>query len=220
MMSDIEIVTYVDEHFEEVSALWEEAFPNDQPWNSAERAIPAKLANPLSEEAGVLKMDFLGLRTLNILKTSLELIEQNHGIAIDIDLIPLDDKKTFELYQHGDTIGTFQFESPGMQKYLRDLKPDKFDDLTAMNALYRPGPMAYIPAFIDRKAIHQIVFCKEFNAPAEKQEDRFRIGIRHQPKTTEGHSIRCGARSATRGQTMDRLSKTSFKNRQRPKQGR
>ena len=96
-------------------------------------------------------MDFLGLRTLNILKTALELIEQNHGIAIDIDLIPLDDKKTFELYQHGDTIGTFQFESPGMQKYLRDLKPDKFDDLTAMNALYRPGPMAYIPAFIDRK---------------------------------------------------------------------
>src|SRR6202158_2521596 len=96
-------------------------------------------------------MDFLGLRTLNILKTSLELINQNHGINIDIDLIPLDDKKTFELYQKGDTIGTFQFESPGMQKYLRDLKPDKFDDLTAMNALYRPGPMAYIPAFIDRK---------------------------------------------------------------------
>ena len=96
-------------------------------------------------------MDFLGLRTLNILKTSLELIHQNHGIEIDIDKIPLDDKRTFELYQHGDTIGTFQFESPGMQKYLRDLKPDKFDDLTAMNALYRPGPMAYIPAFIDRK---------------------------------------------------------------------
>jgi DNA polymerase III subunit alpha len=102
-----------------------------------------------------LKMDFLGLRTLNILKTSLELIRQNHGISIDIDLIPLDDKKTFELYQKGDTIGTFQFESPGMQKYLRDLKPDKFDDLTAMNALYRPGPMAYIPAFIDRKHGHE-----------------------------------------------------------------
>ena len=110
-----------------------------------------QIEGSIIEEAGVLKMDFLGLRTLNILKTSLELIEQNHGVAIDIDLIPLDDKKTFELYQHGDTIGTFQFESPGMQKYLRDLKPDKFDDLTAMNALYRPGPMAYIPAFIDRK---------------------------------------------------------------------
>ena len=113
--------------------------------------LVTQIEGSIIEEAGVLKMDFLGLRTLNILKTSLELIEQNHGIAIDIDLIPLDDKKTFELYQHGDTIGTFQFESPGMQKYLRDLKPDKFDDLTAMNALYRPGPMAYIPAFIDRK---------------------------------------------------------------------
>jgi len=113
--------------------------------------LVTQIEGSIIEEAGVLKMDFLGLRTLNILKTSLELIEQNHGIAIDIDQIPLDDKKTFELYQHGDTIGTFQFESPGMQKYLRDLKPDKFDDLTAMNALYRPGPMAYIPAFIDRK---------------------------------------------------------------------
>ena len=70
---------------------------------------------------------------------------------IDIDTIPLDDEKTFQLYQHGDTIGTFQFESPGMQKYLRELKPDKFDDLIAMNALYRPGPMAYIPNYIDRK---------------------------------------------------------------------
>jgi DNA polymerase-3 subunit alpha len=113
--------------------------------------LVTQIEGSIIEEAGVLKMDFLGLRTLNILKTALELIEQNHGITIDIDLIPLDDKKTFELYQHGDTIGTFQFESPGMQKYLRDLKPDKFDDLTAMNALYRPGPMAYIPAFIDRK---------------------------------------------------------------------
>src|SRR5450631_1315404 len=113
--------------------------------------LVTQIEGSIIEEAGVLKMDFLGLRTLNILKTSLELIKQNHGISIDIDLIPLDDKKTFELYQKGDTIGTFQFESPGMQKYLRDLKPDKFDDLTAMNALYRPGPMAYIPAFIDRK---------------------------------------------------------------------
>src|SRR5580692_7927972 len=113
--------------------------------------LVTQIEGSVIEDAGVLKMDFLGLRTLNILKTSLELIKENHGIVIDIDLIPLDDRKTFELYQHGDTIGTFQFESPGMQKYLRDLKPDKFDDLTAMNALYRPGPMAYIPAFIDRK---------------------------------------------------------------------
>ncbi|MBX2933128.1 MAG: DNA polymerase III subunit alpha [Ferruginibacter sp.] len=103
------------------------------------------------EEAGVIKMDFLGLRTLSILKTALQLIKQNHNIDIVIDDIPLDDEKTYQLYQQGDTNGTFQFESPGMQKYLRELKPDKFDDLIAMNALFRPGPMAYIPDFIDRK---------------------------------------------------------------------
>ncbi|MBL7703862.1 MAG: DNA polymerase III subunit alpha [Ferruginibacter sp.] len=103
------------------------------------------------EEAGVIKMDFLGLKTLSILKTALALIKQNHGIEIDIDTIPLDDEKAYQLYQHGDTNGTFQFESPGMQKYLRELKPDKFDDLIAMNALYRPGPMSYIPDYIDRK---------------------------------------------------------------------
>ncbi len=103
------------------------------------------------EEAGVIKMDFLGLKTLSILKTALQLIKQNHGIEIDIDQIPLNDPKTYELYQHGDTNGTFQFESVGMQKYLRELKPDKFDDLIAMNALYRPGPLAYIPQFIARK---------------------------------------------------------------------
>ncbi|HEX2684237.1 MAG TPA: DNA polymerase III subunit alpha, partial [Ferruginibacter sp.] len=103
------------------------------------------------EEAGVIKMDFLGLKTLSILKTALQLIKQNHGVVIDIDGIPLDDEKTYKLYQQGDTNGTFQFESPGMQKYLRELKPDKFDDLIAMNALYRPGPMAYIPDYVDRK---------------------------------------------------------------------
>lgn len=103
------------------------------------------------EQAGIIKMDFLGLKTLTIIKNALVLIRQNHGVQIDIDKIPLDDKKTFELYQHGATIGTFQFESPGMQKYLRELKPDKFGDLIAMNALYRPGPLAYIPNFIDRK---------------------------------------------------------------------
>src|ERR1700752_3533340 len=96
-------------------------------------------------------MVFLGLRTLNNLNTGLELIKENHGIDIVIDDIPLDDQKTFELYQRGETIGTFQFESPGMQKYLKDLKPDKFNDLIAMNALYRPGPIAYIPNYIDRK---------------------------------------------------------------------
>jgi DNA polymerase-3 subunit alpha len=103
------------------------------------------------EDAGVIKMDFLGLKTLNIIKTSLQLIRMNYGIEIDIDKIPLNDDQTFTLYQKGETIGTFQFESPGMQKYLRDLKPDKFEDLIAMNALYRPGPLEYIPNFINRK---------------------------------------------------------------------
>jgi DNA polymerase-3 subunit alpha len=103
------------------------------------------------ESAGVIKMDFLGLKTLTIIKDALNLIKRNYGIDIDIDSIPLDDLKTYELYQHGETNGTFQFESPGMQKYLRELKPDKFADLIAMNALYRPGPLEYIPNFIKRK---------------------------------------------------------------------
>jgi DNA polymerase III subunit alpha len=110
-----------------------------------------QIEGSIIEEAGVIKMDFLGLKTLTILKNALVLIKLNHGVEIDIDTIPLDDAKTFELYQKGETNGTFQFESTGMQKYLRDLKPDKFNDLIAMNALYRPGPLAYIPNFIDRK---------------------------------------------------------------------
>ena len=109
------------------------------------------------EDAGVIKMDFLGLKTLNIIKTSLELIKMNYGIEIDIEKIPLDDEKTFYLYQKAETIGTFQFESPGMQKYLRDLKPDKFEDLIAMNALYRPGPLEYIPNFINRKHGREVI---------------------------------------------------------------
>ncbi|MGH2643298.1 MAG: DNA polymerase III subunit alpha, partial [Chitinophagaceae bacterium] len=103
------------------------------------------------EKAGVIKMDFLGLKTLSIIKDALQLIKQNHGVAIDIDNIPLDDLKTYELYQKGETDGTFQFESDGMKKYLRELKPDQFDDLIAMNALYRPGPIQYIPQYILRK---------------------------------------------------------------------
>ncbi|MFC0516229.1 DNA polymerase III subunit alpha [Mucilaginibacter angelicae] len=103
------------------------------------------------EDAGVIKMDFLGLKTLTIIKDALRMIKQNHGVVIDIDYIPLDDLKTYELYQRGDTNGTFQFESDGMQMYLRELKPDRFEDLIAMNALYRPGPIEYIPNFISRK---------------------------------------------------------------------
>jgi DNA polymerase III subunit alpha len=107
------------------------------------------------ESAGVLKMDFLGLKTLSILKTALHLIQQNHGVSIDLDTLSLDDEETYKLYQRADTNGTFQFESGGMQKYLRDLKPDKFNDLIAMNALFRPGPMAYIPDYIERKHSRQ-----------------------------------------------------------------
>lgn len=113
--------------------------------------LVTQIAGNVIEEAGVIKMDFLGLKTLSILKTALELIKQNHGISIEIDEVPLDDEKTYELYQKGETNATFQFESAGMQKHLRDLKPDVFADLIAMNALYRPGPMAYIPDYIDRK---------------------------------------------------------------------
>lgn len=107
--------------------------------------------NSVVENAGLLKMDFLGLTTLTIIKTALKNIKKSKGIDIDMDVIPLSDEKTYQLFQRGETTATFQFESPGMQKYLRQLKPDKFEDLIAMNALYRPGPMEYIPAFINRK---------------------------------------------------------------------
>ena len=107
--------------------------------------------NSVVESAGMLKMDFLGLTTFSIINTALKNIKKSKGIVIDIDTIPLDDAKTYQLFQRGETTGTFQFESVGMQKYLRQLKPDKFEDLIAMNALYRPGPMEYIPAFINRK---------------------------------------------------------------------
>ncbi len=111
------------------------------------------------EDAGVIKMDFLGLKTLTIIRDALRMIKANHGVQIDIDGIPLDDPKTFALYQRAETNGTFQFESAGMQKYLRELKPDQFADLIAMNALYRPGPLEYIPTFIKRKhGLERIVY--------------------------------------------------------------
>src|SRR6185436_21061477 len=107
--------------------------------------------NSVVENAGMLKMDFLGLTTLTILKTALKNIKKRQNVEIDIEKIPLDDLKTYQLYQRGEVTGTFQFESEGMQSYLKLLKPDKFEDLIAMNALYRPGPMEYIPNFIARK---------------------------------------------------------------------
>ena len=103
------------------------------------------------ESTGLIKMDFLGLKTLSEMKEACAVIKQTRGIDVDLDNIPIDDPKTFELYQQGRTIGTFQFESNGMQKYLRELHPTVFEDLIAMNALYRPGPMDYIPSFIARK---------------------------------------------------------------------
>jgi len=103
------------------------------------------------EDIGLLKMDFLGLKTLSIIKDALENIKRSKGIDVDIDNVPLDDKETYELYGRGETTGLFQFESDGMKKYLQDLKPTRFEDLIAMNALYRPGPMQYIPQFIKRK---------------------------------------------------------------------
>lgn len=103
------------------------------------------------ESTGLIKMDFLGLKTLSELKEAVKVIKQTTGDIVDIDNIPLDDELTYKLYQEGRTIGTFQFESPGMQKYLKDLHPTVFEDLIAMNALYRPGPMEYIPEFIARK---------------------------------------------------------------------
>ena len=105
----------------------------------------------LVEEVGMLKMDFLGLKTLSIIKDALDNIYKRHGEKIDIESIPLDDKKTFELYQHGNTIGTFQFESDGMRGHLKELKPTHIEDLIAMNALYRPGPMQFIGTYVKRK---------------------------------------------------------------------
>lgn len=103
------------------------------------------------ESTGLIKMDFLGLKTLSELKEACKVVKQTRGIEVDLERIPIDDELAYKLYQEGRTIGTFQFESPGMQKYLRELKPTVFEDLIAMNALYRPGPMDYIPDFIDRK---------------------------------------------------------------------
>lgn len=113
--------------------------------------VVSQYDNSVAEEAGLLKMDFLGLRTLTIIKDTLAFIKETHDIDIDIDQIDLEDKLTYQLFHRGDTIGIFQYESPGMQKYLKDLKPNKFEDLIAMNALYRPGPIQYIPNFIERK---------------------------------------------------------------------
>ena len=119
--------------------------------SDGEKIIVTQYEGGVIESTGLIKMDFLGLKNLSIIKEALANIKLNHGIDIDIEKIPIDDPKTYELYCKGQTSATFQFESPGMQKHLIDLHPTCFEDLIAMNALYRPGPMDYIPSFINRK---------------------------------------------------------------------
>ncbi len=113
--------------------------------------LVSQFDNSIVEDVGLLKMDFLGLKTLTIIKDAVDIVKKTKGIDIDIDAVDLEDKITYELFERGETIAIFQYESPGMQKHLKNLKPNKFGDLIAMNALYRPGPMQYIDLFIDRK---------------------------------------------------------------------
>ena len=122
--------------------------------------------NSVVEDAGLLKMDFLGLKTLTLIKDTVKIVKAKHGILLDPDTFPLDDEKTYELFQRGETVGVFQYESPGMQKHLKDLKPTVFEDLIAMNALYRPGPMEYIPSFVRRKHGDEDI---EYDLPAMEE---------------------------------------------------
>ena len=130
--------------------------------------------NSVAEDAGLLKMDFLGLKTLTIIKDALRMIKENHDVDIDVDALPLDDEKTYELFQRGETNGIFQYESGGMQKHMKNLKPTTFDDLIAMNALYRPGPLEYIPDFIERKHGRQPI---TYTLPAEEKYLKETFGI-------------------------------------------
>lgn len=118
---------------------------------TGEKMLVTQYEGSVIEDTGLIKMDFLGLKTLSIIKEAVENIKHSKGIVLDIDQVDIQDLPTYALYSEGRTIGTFQFESAGMQKYLRELEPSTFEDLIAMNALYRPGPMDYIPDFIDRK---------------------------------------------------------------------
>ncbi|MGB1313924.1 MAG: DNA polymerase III subunit alpha [Bizionia paragorgiae] len=130
--------------------------------------------NSVVEDAGLLKMDFLGLKTLTLIKDTVKIVKAKHDILLDPDTFPLDDEKTYELFQRGETVGVFQYESPGMQKHLKDLKPTVFDDLIAMNALYRPGPMEYIPSFVRRKHGDEDI---EYDLPAMEEYLKETYGI-------------------------------------------
>ena len=131
-----------------------------------EKVLTTQYEGSIIEDTGLIKMDFLGLKTLSIIKETIYNIKHRHGIDLDIENIPLDDKATFDLYCKGNTTSTFQFESPGMQNSLRSLQPSKFEDLIAMNALYRPGPMDYIPTFIARKHGEEPI---EYDIPCMKK---------------------------------------------------
>ncbi|MDO6742954.1 DNA polymerase III subunit alpha [Tenacibaculum soleae] len=122
--------------------------------------------NSVVEDAGLLKMDFLGLKTLTLIKDTVKIVKARHDVLLDPENFPLDDIKTYELFQRGETVGIFQYESPGMQKHMRSLKPTVFEDLIAMNALYRPGPMEYIPSFIRRKHGDEEI---EYDLPAMEE---------------------------------------------------
>ncbi len=130
--------------------------------------------NSVVESAGLLKMDFLGLKTLTLIKDTVKIVKAKHGVILDPETFPLDDTKTYELFQRGETVGIFQYESPGMQKHMRDLKPTVFADLIAMNALYRPGPIEYIPSFIRRKHGDEAI---EYDLPAMEEYLKETYGI-------------------------------------------
>ncbi|MGB2129250.1 MAG: DNA polymerase III subunit alpha [Flavicella sp.] len=132
--------------------------------------------NSVVEDAGLLKMDFLGLKTLTLIKDTVKIVKARHGVLLDPENFPLDDVKTYELFQRGETVGIFQYESPGMQKYMKDLKPTVFADLIAMNALYRPGPIEYIPSFINRKhGVEEIEY--DLDAMEEYLEETYGITV-------------------------------------------
>ena len=130
--------------------------------------------NAVVESAGLLKMDFLGLKTLTLIKDTVKLIKYRHNINLNPDDFPFDDEPTYSLFQRGETVGIFQYESIGMQRYLRELKPNKFEDLIAMNALYRPGPLEYIPSFIRRKNGEEKI---QYDLPEMQQHLKQTYGI-------------------------------------------
>ncbi|MDA8728447.1 DNA polymerase III subunit alpha [Flavicella sp.] len=132
--------------------------------------------NSVVEDAGLLKMDFLGLKTLTLIKHTVKIVKAKHGVILDPENFPLDDVKTYELFQRGETVGIFQYESPGMQKYMKELKPTVFADLIAMNALYRPGPIEYIPSFINRKHGHEEIEY-DLDAMEEYLEETYGITV-------------------------------------------